>query len=455
MNGLRRAVPAVLGAVVFVGVFSPSANALTLPDIPNLLSGGLGAPAAPAGRWSGTINRGVLGAATGIALDNNGGVVDVGWTADSSESSAFVEERDQATGTVRWSRESLNAIANAVAVGSPGVVTVGGTFGAPTDFGGGTVEPQGPTGYLASYDEGTGRLLWQRALPGVSGLGAGSIATDRHGNVTVVGSFQRPADFGLAAPIPPLGPEDVFVAKYSGLTGAPLWVRTFTSSDGAAATGVATTCNGDIVVVGQFGYFGGSITFAPGAPLQPPAEQGRYAGFVVRLEGLTGQPLWSRGFAGGGTNGIFDPQVAVDHAGDVVVAGQKGAGEDFGGGRLPNDTVFNSGFAAKYSGTGGTYRWSWALFSAGAYESVNTVGTDGMGNAVIGGDLNYVEMKNPLGAVESGPAPGHVTTARLSGLTGRPDAFFTNLDGKVDAVAVDKPGHLYTGGAATFPVITG
>jgi hypothetical protein len=457
----RRMPSTLLAAFLLVAGSASAANALALPALPLPLP--LAQPpgaAAPAGRWWTTVSGGSPGQGNGYgtAVGPNDAVADVGWVGtndNSTDPSAFIEQRADDTGDIRWSHSAARATANAVAVGPLGSVVVGGAFYAPTSFGGPVLTAQTSTAYLVSYEGSTGTFLWQRSLPGVFSIGAGTVATDPLGDVIVVGSFGRPVDFGLGMPIAPAGPEDIFVAKYSGLTGAALWVRTFASSDGAAATGVAITATGDAIVVGQFGYFGGSLTLGVGSPLPPPAEDGRFAGFVARLEGRTGQPVWSHGFAGGGTTGIFDPQVSVDPAGDVLVAGQKGAGEDFGGGPTPNDLPFNAGFVAKYSGVDGGYRWAWSAFGFGAYDAITTVKSDALGNPVLGGHVSYLAMKSAAGDEFVGPTPGHVTVARLSGATGRPQATFLTEGADVNGLAVDQAGHVFTTGLAYGAFVAG
>lgn len=106
--------------------------------------------------------------------------------------------------------------------------------------------------------------------------------------------------------------------------------------------------------------------------------------FVLKLDGA-GDLSWVEAF-GGNTAAMSPIHVAVDGAGNILLAGAMGGSEgaDFGGGKLP----FQGGndlFVAKLS-PAGAHVWSDGYGSAGS-ELANSVAIDGAGNLLLAIEL--------------------------------------------------------------------
>ena len=91
------------------------------------------------------------------------------------------------------------------------------------------------------------------------------VAVDGAGDVVVVGYLQNAVDLGTGL-LRSAGYGDLFVAKYSGASGAALWVRQAGSTMEDRAKGVAIDSSGNIVVTGAFQ---GTIDLG-GGPLSTP-----------------------------------------------------------------------------------------------------------------------------------------------------------------------------------------
>lgn len=131
------------------------------------------------------------------------------------------------------------------------------------------------------------------------------------------------------------------------------WSRSFGGTGSDLGSDVATGSDGSVVVVGSFEDiidFGGDTATSSGSS----------DGFVMKLD-ASGERLWSYGF--GGTEGEALDSVAVDGAGDVLVAGGTSSPDvNFGCGTLAAGAAHAAGGAevvvAKLSGSDGHCLWS-------------------------------------------------------------------------------------------------
>ncbi len=185
--------------------------------------------------------------------------------------------------------------AAAVAVDAAGDVIAGGlVFDATT----------GPSFYVTKLSGATGAEIWHQSL---GAGGALAVAVDASGDVIAAGSVPGA-----------MVDSDFMVVKLAGGNGAELWRETIDGPDGLddVAVSVAVDGNGDVIAAGF------STSLATGADL-----------FVVKLDGATGDPIWTGlvdGTAGGNDEATH---VVVDGAGDVIAAG------------LLRDSVTQSDFA--------------------------------------------------------------------------------------------------------------
>jgi hypothetical protein len=197
---------------------------------------------------------------------------------------------------------------------------------------------------VASFDPGC-TLQWS-ARYGDAAM-QWSRALDRRptGELIAAGYFEGTIDFGL-------GPHvatgiSTFVAELDP-AGVALWSESSTGLV-AFASSVAFTPSGMVVIAG---CFGGSINL--GGPTLVTAGGTDF--FVVMLD-ATGAHVWSKRFGdSAGQCTDWTQSVAVDPAGNVVLAGSFKGTVDFGGGPLDTFGDFDV-FVAKFD-PAGNHLWS-------------------------------------------------------------------------------------------------
>ena len=190
------------------------------------------------------------------------------------------------------------------------------------------------------------------------------VAVDSDGNVIATGKFRGPIDFGGGELVEDQQ-EDVFVAKLSP-AGDALWARQYGDGYWQTARAVAAGKAGEIALVGEYE---GTLDLGTG-PL--PSKAGVEA-FVAMLS-PDGDALWSRGFGGPSADHAY--AVAVDGAGNLIVAGCVYGVVDFGGGETAGASDLDA-FVASYAPGGGL---AWVRrFGDGAEQCANAVAVDGAG----------------------------------------------------------------------------
>jgi len=234
-----------------------------------------------------------------------------------------------------------------------------------------------------------------RYIGGVDRQLIAAVAVDGNGGVTIAGSLRGSADFG-GITLTSAGDYDAFIAKYDSSCNLQ-WAQRFGDDSYQSFTGVMTDGSGSVIAVGGNG---GTVDFG-GGPIASKV-------FAVKLD-AAGNYVWSRGWS---ANGIT---VGVDSAGSLVLAGQVGAGLDFGGGVLTGVL-----YLAKID-AGGNYVWSEAFTGTGAdSSSVSSLAIDSQGNIVLtalfagqldmgGGPLNAVASNGFAGLLAKySPGGGHL-----------------------------------------------
>ncbi len=212
------------------------------------------------------------------------------------------------------------------------------------------------------------------------------------------------------------------------------WSRCFGDGDSQRAAAIAVDASGNVIIAG---YFYGTADFGGGAL----ASAGDYDIFVAKF-GSDGAHLWSRCFGDGNVQRA--QAIAVDAAGNIIVAGYFGGSVDFGGGELASSGSADI-FVAKFL-PDGTHSWS-RCFGDVDGQAAFAVAVDPWANIFVSGDFE--------GAVDFGG--GALTSA------GYRDIFVAKLDadgnhlwsrssGDSDdqlatAVAVDALGSVYIAGS--------
>ncbi|MBK8175894.1 MAG: SBBP repeat-containing protein [Rhodospirillales bacterium] len=236
-----------------------------------------------------------------VATDAAGNAVVVGETSGAlggalkGRIDAFVIKYD-ADGRVLWKRQ-------------PGTVGQDYAEGVATDRAGNVYVIGSTTGALGGTNKGNfdafvvkldaeGRFLWKRQPGRRNGdLGVG-IATDAAGNVYAVGTAQYPLYGGLGA-------SDVVVIKFDG-DGTVLWKRLLGTSYIDSASGIAVDAAGNVYVVGSTNSLPSGLGTGP------------YRGFFARLDADGKGTLR---FLEASEKGDYPEGIAVDPAGNVYVAG--------------------------------------------------------------------------------------------------------------------------------------
>ncbi len=326
--------------------------------------------------WSKRFGGEHLAMVRDIAVDASGntivtgsfyGTIDFGGGALSSSSSAdaFVAKLGP-DGTHLWSKcfgEQM-AEAQSVAVDASGNVIVVGYFDGAVDFGGGELVCAGSVDIFVAKFGPDGTHLWSKCFGDSIGQLAEAVAVDASGNVFVAGHFGGTVDFGGGV-LASAGIQDIFVAKF-GSDGTHLWSKRFGDRADSETRDIAVDSWGNAVLTGSFS---GTIDFGGGAL----ASAGKWDIFVAKF-GPEGTHVWSKRF--GDEDYQAAPSVAIDAAGNVIVAGLSAGTVDFGGGTY-------GVFIAKFE-LDGTYLWS-KRFGAAGRARLESVATDSSGNMIIVG----------------------------------------------------------------------
>jgi len=345
--------------------------------------------------WSKRFGGSRYDEARGVAVDASGNVVITGYFDTSVDfggglrSTAggldiFVAKLSGVDGSHIWSKSlggSGSDVPNAVAVDGNGDVVLAGyfgdLFGGTTNLGGGLLTSAGGEDmFVAKYSGATGAYLWARQGGGSGDDEAAAVAVDGTGNVVVTGHFRNTADFSGRS-LTSAGIDDVFVAKYSA-SGASLWAKSFGDADEQQGSAVGVDRDGNIVLAGNFS---GSIDLG-GGPLYNLAVGDI---FLAKLS-ASGAPVWSFRFGNAGdANPELAKGLAVDGSGNVVLTGQILPSLNFGSGVLWNLTSTNDVFIAKFSPSG-TNLWSKRAGSSGDDEGTGAA-IDRNGNVLVVGDF--------------------------------------------------------------------
>ena len=194
------------------------------------------------------------------------------------------------------------------------------------------------------------------------------IATDRQGNLIIVGFFNGTLDFG-AGPMTSHEFMDVFVVKLRH-DGAVIWSKSFGDNDEQQAHRVAIDAEGNILIIGRFR---GKVDFGGG----PLVSAGSRDVFVVKLD-AAGNHVWSKRF--GGPNDQSGRGIATDKDGNVFIAGTVWSTIDFGSGPLASAGLEDI-FVAKLD-KAGQHIWS-KLFGDSQTQEAWDLATDGDGNVAM------------------------------------------------------------------------
>ncbi|WNG50336.1 hypothetical protein F0U60_44055 [Archangium minus] len=163
--------------------------------------------------------------------------------------------------------------------------------------------------------------------------------------------------------------------------GAHLWSLSFGDISQQGVEDVAVDASGNTVLVGEYG--GGAFDLGGGA--LPPNNY--YWNLYVAKRDGTGAHVWSRAIPGVSDDDFgfvdYERQLAVDAAGNILLAGNYYGTPDFGCGPLSQGT--GSVFVVKLSPTGACV---WSRGFPGAYVNTPRIAVDGTGRVAVAGFFN-------------------------------------------------------------------
>lgn len=229
----------------------------------------------------------------------------------------------------------------------------------------------------------SGTTRWSNRLGGSLGDIGSAISADALGNVFVVGTFEGTADVG-GVPMTSAGMQDVFVAKFAS-DGTAAWVRHFGGAGIDLVSGVVVDTSGSVWFSGtssaEIDLGGGVLGATGGAGI-----------FVAKLDAF-GNYLGARAFGGSavGTSTV----VALDAAGDLVLAGTYQTPIDFGAGPLPAAVGTYDAYLAKIDPTGKV------IFG----ERLGGDGVDAMQSVAVAPDGDIVIAGAFTGTADFGSGP--------------------------------------------------
>jgi Fibronectin type III domain len=345
------------------------------------------AKVSPAGAhlWSKRIGGHGEDSGSAVAVDSDGDVLLTGTVGPNvdfgggelpslSGIDIFVAKYSGVDGSYRWARRfgstSDDVSSYAIAVDPWGDVVITGQFLGTVDFGGGPLTSTGGWDiFVAKYSGVDGSPLWARRLGNALDNSGLGVAVDGLGNVVVTGYFYGVADFGGPAPLTSAGDRDIFLAKYRAADGAYLWAKQIGSAAFDHGNAVAVDSADNILLTGSFV---GTLNFGGPGSLSTPTAINDV--FVAKYTS-SGAYLWAQRF--GGTNGDWGTALAVDGSDNVVVTGAFQGTVDFGNGPLTSAGSFEI-FVLKLPPTGGTPLWSRRFGSTGDERSLAlAAGPDG------------------------------------------------------------------------------
>ncbi|MBI4699654.1 MAG: SBBP repeat-containing protein [Deltaproteobacteria bacterium] len=204
---------------------------------------------------------------------------------------------------------------------------------------------------------------------------ASDAAVDALGNVFVTGYFYNGQLHFGCDPLSAQG-YDVFAAKFDD-KGTCQWSKRFGDYKQQVAASIAGDASGSVLVAGTFD---GTMSF--GCQNLTNAGGGSDI-FVAKLD-KDGACVWSKGFGSGDPQGPGVGGVAVDKAGNVLVAGYFGGTVSFGCQSLTATGNTLDAFVAQLDQKNGACLWSKRFGDAGS-QYADGVAADGAGNVFVAG----------------------------------------------------------------------
>ncbi|KYF56427.1 hypothetical protein BE08_04940 [Sorangium cellulosum] len=299
---------------------------------------------------------------------------------------------------------------------SNGNILLSGFFRGTTDFGGQPLISSHNDFFLAKLkpdgSHAVSRLLLVEGADGAMGSRLSVLPDD---SVVLSGSYERAIDFGSGDPINAPAPDEdaAFVARFSP-DNELIWGHNLFSGTGRLLVlDSAATPDGDVVLVGSF-----DREVSLGASTLTTASKDA---FIARLDGETGQELWSVQLGDpedtSAKTTIEATAVAIGPDGSIIVGGRFTGFTEFGFDDRSGPSPSGAGaFLLKLVGTG---KRDWTALVQGEGDAlVSDIDIDARGNVIAAGAFAgaiSIITRGVLGAHQtSGPADSDVLLVKLS-----------------------------------------
>ncbi|MDC3955673.1 MopE-related protein [Polyangium jinanense] len=334
----------------------------------------------------------------GTSLVPNGGGKDI-----------FILKHNASTGAVLWRKvigastepENLFDIAPTPA---GGLVITGTSLGDTVNLGGGALKGSFADAYLAVYDAAGAHVFSKRFGNDDLGQNGRTVAVNAAGEIVLGVDLNGAADFGGGV-LTSAGGSDIAIAKFSA-DGTHLWSKVYGTAEQQTVSQVAFDAQGNMLITGPHVD---PIDFGCG-PASPP----NYAGFYVAKLDPSGACVWTRTYGTTPGQTVGTPRLAVDPAGNVLVAGGFSGTMDLGGGAMESGGKQTDVYVLKLSPSGVPI-WS-RHYGAPAPESDGcaALATDPMGHVVLTGHFE-ANIDFGTGTIPSGDlGESDVFVAKLS-----------------------------------------
>jgi len=345
-----------------------------------------------------------------------------------------------------------------VAVDASGNVITVGEFGDVTDFDPGagtfTLNPGSNYDVFISKLDASGNFVWAKQIGMNSTLEqAYDVVIDASGNIYFTGAFYSTTDFDPGAGVfnmtAPNNQADVFICKLNS-AGNFVWAKQFGSTLTDIAFSIALDQSNNVHTTG---YFSGTVDFDPGVGVSNMTSSGPTDIFVSKLD-VSGNFVWAKQFAGGGTNFSAGRGISVDVSGNVYTTGHFAGTIDFDpGAGIFNMTHSNSqdAFISKLD-ISGNFVWAKQFNGSGPAGAFGKdIVVDANNVYTVGYFTGTGDFDPGIGTftlASSGPS-GDVFVSKLNnaGNFVWAKSFTGNGDDRGNGIALDLSGNIYIAGS--------
>ena len=352
-------------------------------------------------------------------------------------------------GSVIWATQITSSsgycVANAVAVNSGGAIAITGSYTGVTNcFGGGKEITASQTdGFIAVYNS-SGVAQWARTFGGNDYDSLQSVAIGSDGSLAAGGSFGGTITSQGATHLSSAGGNDAAVIRYSP-SGSVLWAKAIGGTDYDGISSVTMGPSGNVTTSGTFS----SAITTLGVNCN---SAGYRDGFLVQLNGSTGQAIWAKAL-GGAADGWMGGHVE-DSTGNIICYGtfagtttnlETGKNLSSSGGTNDSDA-----FVVKTNSSGVT-QWSKALGSPSGWNYIAGAVLTNDQKIVVAGlfsgtttnfgtgmNLSSVDSTNAIFMAQMDPSTGNITKSQAVGKSGASPSYLASESAS---------GTLYLGGS--------